>query len=145
VRDPELDRHEWETEWQGLEPLVADSPAEALPELDELARRMLGHGYPVDEEHEFAAPEAEVVKEFLEACRVTRRVDAGESVDPGDVGAAVAGYRNVDDYLTSSTSPSDRVRRPSCRGSGEGSPGLLPKAIVVRGDARVCYGGAPIV
>lgn len=100
-----LDRHEWETEWQGLEPLVADSPARALPELDELVRRMLGHGNPVDEEHEFAAPEAEVVKEFLEACRVTRRVDAGESVDPGDVGGGGC-YRNVYDYLTSATSPS---------------------------------------
>ena len=50
---------------------MADSPARALPELDEVVRRMLGHGNPVDEEHEFAAPEAEVVKEFLEACRVT--------------------------------------------------------------------------
>jgi hypothetical protein len=100
VRDPGLDRHEWETEWQGLEPLVADSPAEALPELDGLVERMMvAHGYPVDEEHESEAPEAEIVKEFLEARRVARLVDAGERVDPGDVGAAVAGYRNVYDYL----------------------------------------------
>jgi hypothetical protein len=101
VRDPGLDRHEWETEWQGLEPLVADSPAEALPEVDGLVERMLeGHGFPVDEEHEFEAPEQEVVKEFLEARRVTRLVEAGELVDPGDIGAAVAGYRNVYGYLS---------------------------------------------
>ena len=101
MRDPGLDRHEWETEWQGLEPLLADSPAEALPEVDVLVERMmLAHGYPVEAGDEFEAPEVEVVKEFLEARRVARLVDAGEAVDPGDVGAAVAGYRNVYDYLT---------------------------------------------
>jgi hypothetical protein len=101
VRDPGVDRHEWETEWQGLEPLVADSPGEALPEVDDLVARMLeAHGYPLDEEHEFEAPEAEVVKEFLEARRVTRLAEAGEAVDPGDIGAAVAGYRNVYDHLS---------------------------------------------
>ena len=100
VRDPGVDRHEWETEWQGLEPLVADSPAEALPEVDHLVARMLeAHGYPLDEEHEFEAPEEEVMKEFLEARRVTGLVEAGEAVDPGDIGAAVAGYRNVYGYL----------------------------------------------
>ena len=101
VRDPGIDRHEWETEWQGLEPLLADSPAEALPEVDGLVERMmLANGYPVDPEDELQAPEVEIVKEFLEARRVARLVDAGEAVDPGDVGAAVAGYRNVYDYLT---------------------------------------------
>ena len=100
VHDPGVDRHEWETEWQGLEPLVADSPAEALPEVDGLVARMLeAHRFPVEEDHEFEAPEDEVVKEFREARRVTRLVEAGEPVDPGDIGAAVAGYRNVYDYL----------------------------------------------
>jgi hypothetical protein len=100
VRDPGLDRHEWETEWQSLEPSVADSPAEALPELDDLVERMLvEHGYPLDEEHEFEAREAEIVKEFRESRRVTELVDAGERVDPSDIGAAIAGYRNVYGYL----------------------------------------------
>jgi hypothetical protein len=101
VRDPGVDRHEWETEWQGLEPLLADSPAEALPELDALVERMMiAHGYPVEGEREYEAPEDEVVKEFAEARRIARLVDAGEPVDPSDLGAAVAGYRNVYDYLT---------------------------------------------
>jgi hypothetical protein len=100
VRDPGVDRHEWETEWQGLEPLLADSPAEALPELDALVERMLvAHGYAVEGEREHAA-EDEVLKEFAEARRIARLVDAGEPVDPSDIGAAVAGYRNVHDYLT---------------------------------------------
>jgi hypothetical protein len=101
VRDPGADRHEWETEWQGLEPLLADSPAEALPELDSLVERMLvAHGYSVEGEREHEAPEDEVVKEFAEARRIARLVDAGEAVAPSDIGAAVAGYRNVYDYLT---------------------------------------------
>jgi hypothetical protein len=101
VRDPGLDRHEWETEWQGLEPLVADSPAEALPELDGLVERMMvAHGYRVDAADELDAPEDEVVKEFLEARRIARLVDAGERIDPSDVGAAVAGYRNVYEHLS---------------------------------------------
>ena len=96
-----MDRREWETEWQALEPLVADSPSEALVEVHGLIERMLvAHGYPVDEEHEFDAPEDEIVKEFLEARRIARLVDAGEQVDPGDVGAAIEGYRNIYDYLS---------------------------------------------
>jgi hypothetical protein len=101
--DPGLDRHEWESEWQGLEPLVADSPSEALPELDGLVERMmLAYGYPVEDEqeHEPGALEDEVVKEFLEARRIARLVDAGERVDPSDVGAAIAGFRNVYEALS---------------------------------------------
>jgi hypothetical protein len=41
VVKPGLDRHERETEWQGLEPLVVDSPEEALPEPDALIERMM--------------------------------------------------------------------------------------------------------
>jgi hypothetical protein len=38
------------TEWQGFEPLLADSPAEALPELDGLVARMMeARGFPVEE------------------------------------------------------------------------------------------------
>ena len=57
------------------------------------------HGFPFDEEHEFEAPEDEVVKEFLEPRRVPRLVEAAERVDPGDSGAAVAGYHSVYEYL----------------------------------------------
>jgi hypothetical protein len=45
--EPGLDRHEWESEWAQLEPLVVDSPVEALGDLDDLVRRMLVEaGYP---------------------------------------------------------------------------------------------------
>ena len=98
--EPGLDRHEWETEWQGLEPLVVDSPSEALPELDNLIERMMvERGYPITDEVALEASEPEIVAEFLEARRITRLVDGGGTVDPGDVGAAVTGYRNLYEYL----------------------------------------------
>jgi hypothetical protein len=40
--EPGLDRHEWESEWATLEEELADSPADVLPELDDLVARMTG-------------------------------------------------------------------------------------------------------
>ena len=101
--EPGVDRHEWETEWQALEPLVADSPAEALPELDALIERMMvALGYPIAAGDVEEPSEHDIVAEFLEARRITRLVDVGETVDPGDIGAAVASYRNLYEHLTTS-------------------------------------------
>ena len=98
--EPGLDRHEWETEWEALEPLVADSPTEALPELDGLIERMIvARGLPIAEDAVEEPPEPELLAEFLEARRITRLVDGGEAVDPGDIGAAVAAYRNLYEQL----------------------------------------------
>jgi hypothetical protein len=100
VVEPGVDRHEWETEWEGLEPLVVDAPAEALPEVDRLIERMLTErGYPTTEEEAHDAAEPEVVAEFLEARRITNLVDAGETVDPGDIGAAITAYRSLYELL----------------------------------------------
>jgi hypothetical protein len=96
VVEPGLDRHEWETEWQALEPLVVDSPTEALTELDDLVERMMvARGLPISVDDVEEPPEPELLPEFLEARRITRGIEEGDAVDPGDVGAAVAGYRNV--------------------------------------------------
>jgi hypothetical protein len=100
VVEPGLDRHEWETEWQALEPLVVDSPAEALPELDRLIERMMRErGYAVEEETARESDDPEITAEFLEARRIARLVDAGEPVDPSDLGAAITGYRNLYEFL----------------------------------------------
>jgi hypothetical protein len=100
VVEPGLDRHEWETEWQSLEPLVVDSPAEALPELGDLIERMMAErGFPLTEEAAHEASDPEIVAEFLEARRITNLVERGEAVDPGDIGAAVTGYRNLYEFL----------------------------------------------
>lgn len=102
TEDPGIDRHEWESEWQALEPLVVDSPLETLPELDNLIERMMvGRGYPIDEEGGRESAEPEIVAEFLEARRIAEAADRGETVDPGDVGAAVTAYRNLYEYLLS--------------------------------------------
>jgi hypothetical protein len=102
MQEPGLDRHDWGTEWEALEPLVVDSPAEALPEVSSLIERMMvERGYPVslEEAERQRLDEPEVVAEFLEARRIAEAVDRGETVDPGDVGAAIAGYRNLYEYL----------------------------------------------
>lgn len=100
VVEPGLDRHEWETEWQGLEPLVVDSPAEALPELDALLERMMRErGLPVEEDSLRESADPELVGEFLEARRITSLVDAGEAVDPAEIGAAIAAYRSLYEFL----------------------------------------------
>jgi hypothetical protein len=107
--DPGLDRHEWESEWQALEPLVADSPAEALPELDDLVERMMvARGYPVTDEPASESADPEVLAEFLEARRIARLADEGATVDPGDVGAAVTAYRNLYHYLLELGPPAGR-------------------------------------
>jgi hypothetical protein len=98
--DPGLDRHDWETEWQALEPLVVDAPAEALPEVDRLIERMLAErGYPTTEETANESAEPEIVAEFVEAHRIATLAEAGETVDPGDIGAAVTAYRSLYEFL----------------------------------------------
>ena len=110
MSDTGRDRHEWQTEWQTLEPLVIDSPAESLPELDELVERlMIERGYPISvqetEARGFAEPE--IVAEFLEARRIARLVAQGEDVDPGELSSAITCYRGLYEYL---------LERPSARG-----------------------------
>ncbi|HYX77130.1 MAG TPA: hypothetical protein VE757_08135 [Gaiellaceae bacterium] len=98
--EPGLDRHEWETEWETLQPLVVDSPAEALPEVDRLVEQMLAErGYPTTEAEAREAADPAVVAEFLEARRITTLVDGGEDVDPGDIGAAITAYRSLYELL----------------------------------------------
>jgi hypothetical protein len=100
VVEPGLDRHEWETEWAVLEPLVVDSPAEALPEVDRLVERMLAErGHPTTEEEARDAADPAVIAEFLEARRIATLVSGGENVDPGDIGAAITTYRNLYELL----------------------------------------------
>jgi hypothetical protein len=103
--EPGLDRHEWESEMQALEPELEDSPAEALPELDGLIERMLGdRGYAVDDPVASNGTEPEVLAEFRAARETLQMLERGEDVGPGDVAAAVNGYRAVYDHLMSERS-----------------------------------------
>jgi hypothetical protein len=104
--EPGLDRHEWESQWQALEEQLAESPAEALPELDQLVEQMLDErGYALDDPVAREGDEREVVNEFLAAREITGLVEAdADGVSPGDVAAAVNGYRSVYEYLTAERS-----------------------------------------
>ena len=98
--EPGLDRHEWETEWAALEPLVVDTPAEAPPELDSLVARMMeSRGIPTTLDGGVESAEPEIVAEFIEARRIVHLLEAGSEVGPGDVGAAITGYRSLYEHL----------------------------------------------
>jgi hypothetical protein len=101
--DPGVDRHEWESEMQGLEEQLGENPAEALPELDGLVARMLeGTGYDLDDPVVREGDEREVVAEFLAAREITQLAERDDDgVGPGDVAAAINGYRAVYDYIVS--------------------------------------------
>jgi hypothetical protein len=105
--DPGLDRHEWESEWQALEEQLADSPAETLPELDELVARMLNErGFAIGDPVVAEGEEREIVAEFLAARETTRLLDAGsDDVSPGDVAAAVNAYRAVFQHVIAEHGP----------------------------------------
>ena len=101
MQEPGLDRHEWETEWQQLEPLVLDSPRESLPELHDLVRRMLEErGYAIDQEVVREGNDPEIIAEYLAAREITGRAERDEpGLSPGDVGEAIASYRNLYEFL----------------------------------------------
>jgi hypothetical protein len=100
MRDPGLDRHEWETEWQALEEQLEDSPAEALSELADLIERMLiDQGVPIHDDVADDGVEPAIIRDYQEARRITALVEQGETVDPGDIGAAVRLYRELYTHL----------------------------------------------
>jgi len=100
VQEPGLDRHEWETQWEQLQPLVQDSPAEALPELDRLLEEMLAaRGFPLDDPVMVEGEEPEVVRDFRAARELMQRIERGLDDDPGDVAQAINNYREVYEFL----------------------------------------------
>jgi hypothetical protein len=107
--EPGLDRHEWESEMQALEEQLGENPAETLPELDALVARMLEEtGYDLDDRVVREGDEREVVAEFLAAREISALVERGNGeVGPGDVAAAINGYRAVFDYLVTNRAAAD--------------------------------------
>jgi hypothetical protein len=101
MQEPGLDLHEWQSRWQALEEQIADAPAEALPELDRLLEEMLEEqGYELHDPVARGGEEREVVAEFLAAREIMRLVEQGsDDISPGDVAAAVNGYRSLYEYL----------------------------------------------
>ena len=101
--DPGLDLHEWESEWQSLEDDLRTEPIQALPELDGLVARMLEEsGYDLTDPVVREGDEREVVAEYLAAHEVVAAAERdSDDLSPGDVAAAINGYRAVYDYVIS--------------------------------------------
>jgi hypothetical protein len=107
--DPGLDRHEWESEWEALADDLRTDPAQALPELDGLVARMLEEsGYDLTDPVVREGDEREVVAEYLAAHEIMEATerDSGE-LSPGDVAAAINGYRAVFDHLVTTRAAAD--------------------------------------
>jgi hypothetical protein len=70
-----------------------DSPADVLPQLDELVDRMLNErGYAVEDPVVREGDDGDVIADFLAARDITRlRAEDPDAVSPGDVAAAVSG------------------------------------------------------
>jgi hypothetical protein len=99
MREPGLDRHEWETAWESLEETLHESPVEALPDIGDLVGEMLAsRGYPVSGT-DGEATDSDLVVAFRSAQEVTLRVERGDDVDPGDVGDAIHSYREIYEQL----------------------------------------------
>ena len=107
--DPGLDRHEWESEWQALEDELRADPAGALPELDGLVARMLEEsGYELTDPVVGEGDEREVVTEYLAAHEITEAAERDSGgLSPGDVAAAINGYRAVFDHLVTTRAAAD--------------------------------------
>jgi len=107
--EPGLDRRDWESELQALEDDMRENPAEALPELDALVRRMLDEtGYDLADPVAREGDEREVVSEYLAAHEITSASERGsDELSPGDIAAAINGYRAVFDYIVSNRSAAD--------------------------------------
>ena len=107
--DPGLDRHDWESEMQALEDDMRENPAESLPELDALVRRMLEEtGYDLGDPVARDGEEREVVAEYLAAHDIVEAAERGsEDLSPGDVAAAINGYRAVSEHLVATRAAAD--------------------------------------
>jgi hypothetical protein len=102
--EPGLNLHEWESEMASLEEDLHDDPGGSLSELDDLVGRMLEDtGYDVADPVVREGEEREIVAEFLAAREIKEAYERGsEELSPGDIAAAVNGYRAIFAYLASS-------------------------------------------
>jgi hypothetical protein len=101
LRDPGIDRHDFSSEWESIWPDVETDPREALPELEDILRRMLlRHGYVLDDDDPAAqGDEVEILAPYASVRDVAAAVRDGEDVDPGDIGQAILDALDVYEAL----------------------------------------------
>lgn len=109
MEEPGLDRHEWESELGSLEEALHDDPAAALPELEQLVGRTLEEsGYDLTDPVTLGGDEREIVAEYLAARELTEAAERdAEELSPGDVAAAVNGFRAVFAHVVTARSAAD--------------------------------------
>jgi hypothetical protein len=87
--EPGLDLHEWETRWAELEEALETDPRGALPAACDAIAETVGDDF-VNDELDTA---------FAAARETADRIERGEDVDAGDVGAAVENLRTVREWI----------------------------------------------
>ncbi len=98
--EPGIDEHLWIGRYEALEDDIHTAPVEVLSDLDELVAEMMeARGVPLEEREGEEVTEPETIRQFVEARRVTRLIDAGEEYDPGDVANAIDAYRTLYESL----------------------------------------------
>ncbi|MBA3787533.1 MAG: hypothetical protein H0X21_02410 [Actinobacteria bacterium] len=95
--EPGLELHGWETRWQELETTFEEDPAGALPEACDFVEQTLRESE-LDPESTTAEP-GELQSAYAAARETANRIERGEDVDPGDIGAAIENLRAVYDTL----------------------------------------------
>jgi hypothetical protein len=106
MKEPGLDRHEWETEWEALQEELVDAPEETLPALADLVERMLvGRGFDVGDPVAREGDEREVVAEYQAAREIADQAERGDGPDPGDIGQAIEGLRSIYEFLLEERTP----------------------------------------
>jgi hypothetical protein len=101
VVEPGLDLHDWETRWQQLQELAADDSREALGEIVRLVRQMLEERkYDLENPVVVAGEDPDVVRDFLAAADIARRIDAGLEVESDDVQTALDDLREIYELIT---------------------------------------------
>jgi hypothetical protein len=90
--EPGLDLHEWETRWAELEDALAEDPADALVEACDEIEELLGVR---EADAELTSTVGDLVAALESARETANRIERGEDVDPGDIGAAVENLRLI--------------------------------------------------
>jgi hypothetical protein len=97
--EPGLDLHEWETRWQELQDVAAESPADAVPELVRLIEQMLvERGYDLASPVAAGGEEPEVVSSYQAARELVTAYEAGDA-SAGDLAGALENLNEVHHHL----------------------------------------------
>ena len=87
---------------------LRDDRADALPEVDGLVSRILEEsGYDLTDPVARDGEEREVVAEYLAAHEILQAAERDSDDSPGDIAAAVSGYRAVFEHLVTTRATAD--------------------------------------